>query len=75
MANKVKDFKNMMTLNNPLNETEKILLDWLNNEPIHVDKLAQSARLDISIVNSTLTVMEMKGMVKHLGNQKYVKAR
>jgi len=59
----------------PENENEKILLELIEFEPIHVDKLAQCARLDISVINSTLAVMEMKGMIKNLGNQKYVKAR
>jgi len=59
----------------PDNETEKIVLELLTDQPVHVDKLSQCARLDISIVNSTLSIMEMKGMVKHLGNQEYVKAR
>lgn len=59
----------------PENETEKILLELLNDQPLHVDKISQCARLDISVINSTLAVMEMKGMVKNLGNQKYIKAR
>ena len=59
----------------PDNETEKILLKLLNDQPIHVDKLSQCARLDISIINSTLSIMEMKGMVKNLGNQVYAKTR
>lgn len=59
----------------PGNETEQKLLELLKNEPIHVDKLSQSAKLDISVINSTLSVMEMKGMVRNLGNQKYVKSR
>ncbi|MFA6254999.1 MAG: DNA-processing protein DprA [Patescibacteria group bacterium] len=69
-----KDFKNTKELI-PENETEKILLELITTEAVHVDKLVQCARLDISIINSTLSLMEMKGMVKNLGNQKYVKAR
>ena len=59
----------------PENEAEKTILKLLNFEPIHVDKLASYARLDISVVNSTLSIMEMKGLIKNLGNQKYIKAR
>jgi DNA processing protein len=70
-ANDFKEIKKAI----PTNQEEEILLELLNNEPIHVDKLVQCGRLDISIVNSTLSIMEMKGMVKCLGNQNYVKAR
>jgi len=69
-----KNFKTIKELI-PENETEKILLELITAEPVHVDKLVQCARLDISIINSTLSLMEMKGMVRNLGNQKYVKAR
>ena len=69
-----KDFKSAKEII-PENESEKILLELIKAEPIHVDKLVQCARLDISIINSTLSIMEMKGMVRNLGNQKYVKAR
>lgn len=71
---RAKDFKSAKEII-PQNETEKILLEIITNEPTHVDKLVQSARLDISVINSTLSLMEMKGMVKNLGNQKYIKAR
>lgn len=57
----------------PETENEKKLLELLEKEPLHVDKLSQISRLDISVINSTLTVMEMKGLVKNLGGQKYVK--
>ena len=60
--------------NLPTTETEKKLLGLLTC-PIHVDKIVQSSRLDISLINSTLSIMEMKGMIKNLGNQIYVKAR
>ena len=59
----------------PETKTEKVLLETLSNEPLHVDKIAQTSNLDISIINSTLAMMEMKGMIKNLGGQVYVKAR
>jgi DNA processing protein len=68
------DFKKVKTIVPPT-ETEKIILDVLNNEPLHIDKIVQSVRLDISIINSTLALMEMKGLIKNLGNQKYIKSK
>jgi DNA processing protein len=59
----------------PENETEKILLDLLDAEPLPVDKLVIQSKLNISVVNSTLSILEMKGYVKNLGGQTYIKAR
>ena len=59
----------------PENETEKMLLEHLNAEPLHVDKLVQCTKLNISLVNSTLSVLEMKGIIKNLGGQTYIKLR
>ena len=55
-------------------EEEKIIAS-LSYEPLHIDELKQLTKLDTSIINSTLTVMEMKGLVKNLGNMQYVLAR
>ncbi|MFA6322742.1 MAG: DNA-processing protein DprA [Candidatus Buchananbacteria bacterium] len=73
----LEDAKNFKEIKNVIadNETEKIILEILEQEPIHVDKLAQSAKLNISLVNSCLALMEMKGLVKNLGGQIYYKAR
>lgn len=54
---------------------EEILLNYLNYEPIHIDKLKELSRLNTSVLNSTLTLMEMKGKVKNLGGNYYVRAR
>lgn len=52
---------------------EKSLLTLITAEPIHVDKLIRLARLDISAVNSALSILEMKGLIKNLGGQNYAK--
>jgi len=59
----------------PGNETEAKILALIDAEPFHVDKLAQLAKLDICLINAALTVMEMKGLVRNLGGQIYIKAR
>jgi len=53
------------------NETEKTLWQLLNRQPIHVDKLVQLARLDISTVSAALLVMEVRGLVRNVGDQQY----
>ena len=54
---------------------EEILLKNLSYEPIHIDKLAELSRINTSILNSTLTLMEMKGKIRNLGGNNYVRAR
>ncbi|OGF24245.1 DNA protecting protein DprA, partial [Candidatus Falkowbacteria bacterium RIFCSPLOWO2_02_FULL_45_21] len=51
----------------PESAEEAIILARLNYEPIHVDELIRLTNLDTSVINSTLTIMEMKGMIKNLG--------
>ena len=59
----------------PETAEEELILARLSYEPVHIDELKQLTKLDTSIINSTLTIMEMKGMVKNLGNMQYVLAR
>lgn len=56
-------------------ENEKNILAHISNEPTHIDELVRLTKLDTSTINSTLVVMEMKGMVKNLGAMQYVLAR
>lgn len=53
------------------NETEQKLWPLLTRQPIHVDKLAQLARLDISTVSAALMIMEVRGLVSNVGEQQY----
>lgn len=59
----------------PDNETEAILLKQLSSDPIHVDDLGQSTGLPASEIASTLTMMELKGMVRQVGGMNYIVAR
>lgn len=56
-------------------EEEKNIIKHLTYEAIHVDELVRLTKLDTSTINSTLTIMEMKGMVKNLGGMQYVLVR
>lgn len=59
----------------PDTKEEEILLNFLSKEPIHVDELIKRSKLKTSNVNSTLTMMEMKGKVRNLGGMNYVLSR
>jgi len=57
----------------PENEIETTLIKNLNKQPLHVDDLIRTTNLEPSLVTSTLTLMEMKGMVCHVGGMNYIK--
>lgn len=59
----------------PESAEEKLILSRLNYEPVQIDELIRLTKLDASIINSTLTIMEMKGQIKNLGGLQYVLAR
>lgn len=54
---------------------EKKLLSILSSDPLHIDELTQKSKLNISIINSTLTKMEMRGLVRNLGGMYYILTR
>jgi DNA processing protein len=58
----------------PDNETESALLKYLSSDPMHVDELGRESGLPISIVSSTLALMELKGLVRQVGAMNYVSA-
>jgi DNA processing protein len=59
----------------PENAEERALLPLLTHDPCHIDELIRASTLDAPIVAATLTMMELKGMVKHIGNMQFVLAR
>jgi len=59
----------------PSSDTEALLLKQLGAEPTHIDEVCRLSGLPISTVSSTLTMMELKGLVKQVGNMNYVLAR
>ena len=57
----------------PSSKEESILLKALSREGTHIDELIQDTALPSSTVMSTLSLMEIKGMVTNLGNMTYIK--
>jgi DNA processing protein len=57
----------------PADETEALLLQHLGAEPVHVDEVGRAACLPIAVVSSTLALMELKGLVRHVGGMNYVR--
>lgn len=54
-------------------ETEISLLRLLR-QPRHVDELVTISTLDASVVNATLSILELRGLVRHLGGMHYVRS-
>ncbi|MBI4032348.1 DNA-protecting protein DprA [Candidatus Berkelbacteria bacterium] len=57
----------------PDSAEEAALLDVLGPEPLLVDDLIAAVQLDPQVTLSTLTLMEMKGRVRNLGGNQYVR--
>ena len=58
----------------PESVEEKLLLAHLSSQPVHVDELSRGTRLPSATISSTLTMMELKGMVRQVGGMSYVLA-
>lgn len=56
----------------PESEAEMTLLNMLKSEPVHIDELVRGSALPVAEVGATLTMMELKGMIRHLGGSVYV---
>jgi DNA processing protein len=59
----------------PTDATEALLLQYLDQEPMHVDEVGRATGLPIATVSSTLALMELKGLVRQVGGMNYVRAR
>jgi len=59
----------------PADETELRLLQILDAEPLHIDEIQREADLPIEKVSATLTMMELKGMARHVGGMRYIALR
>lgn len=57
----------------PTAPEEHKILESLSDNPSHLDDIIRASGLDTKIINSTLTIMEIKGLVKHVGSGTYIK--
>jgi DNA processing protein len=56
----------------PSDAQEAKLFQILNREPLHIDEIRSQVNLPIETVSATLTMMELKGMVRQVGGMRYV---
>ena len=58
-----------------LTEEEQKIFEHINFEPIGINELIKKAELEAGQVTATLTFLEMKGKIRNLGAQQYVRSR
>lgn len=59
----------------PDNDMEAQIINYLDDEPIHVDEIIRQTQLDSSDVISTLTILELKGLALKVGAMQYCRPR
>jgi DNA processing protein len=59
----------------PADDVEAKLLTAMGEEPLHVDEIRNQTGLPVEKVSATLVMMELKGMVRQVGNMRYVAVR
>ncbi len=56
-----------------LNKIEKLIFSYLSHEPLHVNEISKITNIAIHELNSNLTIMEIKGIIKNIGGMQYIK--
>jgi DNA processing protein len=59
----------------PETAEEAALYTHLSSQPVHIDDLSRASNLPTALVSSTLTIMELKGMVQQVGGMNYILVR
>jgi DNA processing protein len=59
----------------PKDPLEARLMVLLSAQPVHVDEIRAQADLPIETVTATLTMLELKGIVKQVGGMQYIAVR
>lgn len=57
----------------PETEEEKKILACLQNEPVHINNIIKISGLNAAAAGGTLTLMEIKGLVRNLGGMTYAR--
>ncbi len=58
----------------PADALEASILSLMSAEPLHIDEIQAQSGLSIDKVSATLTMLELKGMVRQVGGMNYVAA-
>ncbi len=56
-----------------LDTEDALIVNNLSSEPLQLDKLAELCQIRINSLNSKLMLLELKGVIKNIGNNQYIK--
>lgn len=56
-----------------LSEDEQKIISCLSRDGLHIDKVIEASRLETTRAASLITKLEMRGLVKNIGNMQYIK--
>ena len=56
-----------------LNERERHIYDMLDSTPLHIDEVVSRTQLPPSIVSSTLLTLEIRGLIRQMAGNRYVR--
>lgn len=59
----------------PADKTEAQILQVMDFEPMHIDEICNEVSLPVEKVSAALTMMELKGLVQHVGAMRYAAVR
>ena len=59
----------------PVTDEEKLILKSLSSEPLHIDEIIRTCKLNTSTINKVLTLLEIKGNITNIGNNQYIRSR
>lgn len=57
----------------PANDEEEKILSKLSHEPTYIDIITKLTKLETSTISSALAMLEIKGAVKNVGGQNYIR--
>ena len=59
----------------PADTTEAKILNVMGFEPMHIDEICHEVEMAVEKVSAALTMMELKGLVQHMGAMRYAVVR
>ena len=70
--------KEPQKMNKPLQEAfstpeEKVILDLITNEPLHIDEIVRKSGISLSNISASIVLLELKGLVIETAPQTYQK--
>jgi len=54
------------------NNIQSTIINLLSSEPVHIEIISKALRLDISKINSSLTLLELQGIIKRLPGNNFI---